>query len=214
MKIAPGGLRYGAVLVAMSAPALLIGPVPAAILLLLGLGALWFHRDPERTTPESGVIAPADGTVSVIREESDGPRGDGDVNEPRLLVGTFMNVHDVHVNRSPLPGTVTDVDHQPGAHKPAFSKESDRNERVVVDLNTDAGPLTVTLIAGAFARRIHPYVEPADDLDRGERIGHISFGSRVDVLFPPGVERADLAVEKGDSVTAGETVLVRDDSLE
>jgi phosphatidylserine decarboxylase len=85
---------------------------------------------------------------------------------------------------------------------------------VVLDLETRHGPATVTLIAGAFARRIHPYVEADDALDRGERIGHISFGSRVDVLFPPAVERSDLAVEEGDRVTAGESVLVPATALE
>lgn len=218
MNVAPGGLRYGAVLVAAGAPALLIGPTPAAIFVVLGIAAVWFHRDPERSIPTSGVIAPADGTVSVVREEAAGstlpdtepPAGD----DSRLIVGTFMNVHDVHVNRSPLAGTVTGVEHQPGAHRPAFSKDSDRNERVTVDIDTDRGPVRVTLIAGAFARRIHPYVEEGDDLDRGERIGHISFGSRVDVLFPPGVERENLAVAEGESVTAGETVFLTETASE
>ncbi|GAB3679821.1 protein sorting system archaetidylserine decarboxylase [Salinarchaeum chitinilyticum] len=210
MDIAPGGLRYGVVLVAAGAPALLIGPAPAALLVVLGLAAVWFHRDPDRTIPASGAVAPADGTVSVVRTEDDAAHA---ADGSRLLVGTFMNVHDVHVNRSPLSGTVTGVEHQPGAHRPAFSKESERNERVIVDLDTARGPVTVTLIAGAFARRIHPYVETGDELERGERIGHISFGSRVDVLFPPGVDRSDLAVEEGESVTAGESVLVEASQL-
>jgi phosphatidylserine decarboxylase len=203
MNVASGGLRYGGVLVVAGAIALLIHPALTALLVAFGAAAIWFHRDPERTIPDGGLVAPADGKISVLRE------ADG-----RLLVGTFMNVHDVHVNRSPAPGTVTEVEHQPGAHKPAFSKDSDRNERVVLDLETRHGPATVTLIAGAFARRIHPYVEADDALDRGERIGHISFGSRVDVLFPPAVERSDLAVEEGDRVTAGESVLVPATALE
>lgn len=210
MNVAPGGLRYGAVLAVAGAVAVLIHPPSGAILLALAAGTVWFHRDPDRAIANDGVIAPADGTVSVIREDA----GTADGDSGRLLVGTFMNIHDVHVNRSPAPGTVTDVEHRPGAHRPAFSKDSDRNERVIVDLSTDAGPVTVTMIAGAFARRIHPYVERNDEIDRGERVGHISFGSRVDVLFPPGVERADLAVEEGERVTAGETALVSESALD
>jgi phosphatidylserine decarboxylase len=162
--------------------------------LALAAGALGFHRDPEREIPERGVLAPADGRVSVVRTDGD-----------RLRLGIFMNLHDVHVNRSPVAGTVREVTHSPGGHWPAFTKASDRNERVVVDL----GEYEVTLIAGAVARRIHPYVEVGEELARGERIGHISFGSRVDVLFPPEVDEADLEVERGQRVRAGETVLAR-----
>ncbi|MFC6726448.1 phosphatidylserine decarboxylase, partial [Halobium palmae] len=138
---------------------------------------------------------PADGTVSVVREENG-----------RVRVGVFMNVDDVHVNRVPAPGTVRSVDHRPGAHRPAFSKESDRNERIDVDV----GEYEVSLIAGWFARRITPYVEAGDELERGDQLGHVAFGSRADVLLPEGVERADLLVSKGDTVRAGETVLVAD----
>jgi len=120
-------------------------------------------------------------------------------------VGVFMNVTDVHVNRAPLSGTVREVVHDPGAHRPAFSKDSDRNERVTVACED----YEVVLISGWFARRITPYVEPGDDLARGQRVGHISFGSRADVLCPPDVTRADLAVSEGEQVRAGETVVAR-----
>ena len=194
--LAPGAWKYGL-------PPLLVGflltPVTGPLglgLVALGIGALLFHRDPERSPPEPGVVAPADGKVSVIREE------ETDEGE-RIRVGVFMNVTDVHVNRAPMAGTVEDVTHRPGANKPAFSKESDRNERV--DITFEA--YQVSLIAGWFARRIHPYVEAGDELDRGERLGHVSFGSRADVLLPPEVEHADLRVKQGDAVRAGETVL-------
>jgi len=205
MDVAPGGLRYGGLLAAAALPiGLFVHVAGAALLVVAAVAAVAFHRDPERAVPDAGVLAPADGTVSVIRTEGE---------EDRLRVGTFMNVHNVHVNRSPLPGSVSAVDHEPGAHRPAFSKDSDRNERVRLSLATDAGSLTVTLIAGAFARRIHPYVVEGESLDRGQRIGHISFGSRVDVLFPSDVERSDLAIEKGQRVRAGETVLLDEDGL-
>ena len=131
-------------------------------------------------------------TVSVVREEGD-----------RLRVGVFMNVTDVHVNRAPADGVVEDVTHRPGAHRPAFSKDSDRNERVDVD----CGEYDLSLIAGAFARRITPYVEAGDRLERGQRVGHIAFGSRADVLLAPSIDRADLRVRTGQTVRAGETVI-------
>jgi phosphatidylserine decarboxylase len=174
---------------------------------VLGLGlagfVAWFHRDPEREIPDSGIVSPADGKVSVIREEP--AESEDNSGEGRLRVGVFMNVHDVHVNRAPLAGTVEGVDHRDGGHRPAFDKDSEHNERVRVDFEEYA----VVLIAGAFARRIHPYVEAGDSLERGERLGHISFGSRADVLLPPEYDREDLAVEQGERVRAGESVLAR-----
>lgn len=167
-------------------------PVVGVALIALALGVLWFHRNPDRTPPDDGVVSPADGTVSVVREEGN-----------RLRVGVFMNVTDVHVNRAPLPGTVREVRHRPGANRPAFSKESEHNEQLVVD----CGEYELLLIAGWFARRIHPHVEPGDRVDRGERVAHVSFGSRADVVFPPDVSREDLLIAEGDDVCAGETVL-------
>ncbi|WP_435118168.1 protein sorting system archaetidylserine decarboxylase [Halolamina sp. C58] len=191
-SLAPGVLRYGL-------PPLLAGVVltpfsgPFGLgLVALGIAVILFHRDPEREPPESGIVAPADGSVSVIREE-----------EGRIRVGVFMNVTDVHVNRAPGAGTVESVTHRPGANKPAFSKESDRNERVEID----CGEYELSLIAGWFARRIHPYVEEGNSIERGEKVGHISFGSRVDVLLPERVEHADLRVKEGEDVRAGETVV-------
>jgi len=168
--------------------------IAGVVLAALALGVLWFHRDPDRASPdaEGVVVAPADGTVSVIREEGD-----------RLRVGVFMNVTDVHVNRAPLPGTVREVRHRPGANRPAFDKESDRNEQVAID----CGEYELLIIAGWFARRIHPSVEPGDAVDRGERVGHVSFGSRADVVLPADVAASDLRVAEGESVRAGETII-------
>ncbi|SDQ97763.1 protein sorting system archaetidylserine decarboxylase [Natronobacterium texcoconense] len=224
MNVAPGGWKY-AIVPLLAAPFTFVFSVGASLLLLaLGAGTLAFFRDPERTPPPTGVVSPADGTVSVLREEDD-----------RVRLGVFMNVWHVHVVRAPFAGTVTDLEHVSGANRPAFSKESDRNERVHVELETDAespnlpdveletradgnggttGDATVTFIAGAFARRIFPYVDLGDELERGDRLGHIAFGSRVDLLFPPSVEIDDLAVEQGDSMTAGETVVLESPVVE
>jgi phosphatidylserine decarboxylase len=194
MQFARGAWRLAALplVVGVALFALSSGWGVAAV--AIGAFVLWFHRDPDRDPPPNGVLAPADGTVSVLREEGD-----------RIRVGVFMNVTDVHVNRAPISGTVTSMEHVPGAHLPAFSKDSDRNERLVIDLEDTE----VTLIAGAFARRIHPHVEEGDTVERGERIGHVSFGSRADVLLPPRYGRADLAIEAGETVRAGETVIAR-----
>ena len=193
--LAPGALRYGVPpLVAGFALTPVSGPIGLS-LVALGMAAILFHRDPERQPPATGIVAPADGSVSVVREE-----------EGRVRVGVFMNVTDVHVNRAPVDGVVESVTHRPGANRPAFSKESDRNERVDID----CGEYELSLIAGWFARRIHPYVAAGDEIRRGDKIGHISFGSRVDVLLPARVERADLCVTEGADVRAGETVIAVD----
>lgn len=201
MDIAPGGVRYAvAALLTGLAIARRLGRRAAAALGLVGAAAvLAFHRDPERSSPDDGVVAPADGVVSVVRTEEH----DGDA---RVRVGVYMSALDVHVNRVPLDGTVAAVEHVPGGNRLAFSKESEHNERVHVDV-AGARDYRVTLIAGAFARRIHPYVEAGDDLARGERLGHISFGSRADVLLPAGVTETDLRVSKGAGTRAGETRL-------
>jgi phosphatidylserine decarboxylase len=176
---APGVERFGA--------AALAGTLATAVFVL------YFFRDPDRSAPAARFVAPADGRVSVVREEGD-----------RVRVGVFMNVTDVHVNRMPADGEVASVTHRPGANRPAFTKDSERNERVDVD----CGAFEVSLVAGWFARRINPYVAEGDRLAAGDRIGHIDFGSRADVLLPPDVALADVAVTEGDRVRAGETVLV------
>ena len=190
--LARGAWRYVGGTLVVSAFAFFVTPWAALAGLSVTGFVAWFFRDPDRELPSEGIVAPADGTVTVVREEED-----------RLRVGVFMNVTDVHVNRAPLGGEVRSVEHTPGAHRPAFSKDSDRNERVRIAFEDHE----VVLIAGAFARRITPYVEADDWVERGERIGHIAFGSRADVILPDGVEVADLAVGKGDTVRAGETVI-------
>ena len=178
----------------VAAVALPLLPPLGVASLALALAVLLFHRDPDRSPPdvEGIVVAPADGTVSVVREEGN-----------RLRVGVFMNVADVHVNRAPIAGEVREVRHRPGANRPAFDKESDRNEQVAIDF----GEYELLIIAGWFARRIHPSVEAGDAVDRGERVGHVSFGSRADVVLPADVTRDDLLVAEGDAVRAGETII-------
>ena len=193
--LVPGTWRFVVVGLAATVAAWVVWLPLAPVALAATTGVVLFFRDPDRSPPATGVLAPADGSITVVREEDD-----------RVRVGVFMNVTDVHVNRAPLPASVDAVTHHPGAHRPAFSKDSDRNERVVID----CGDHEITLIAGWFARRIHPYVAAGDALDRGDRIGHIAFGSRADVLLPAAIDREDLAVERGDTVRAGETLIAPD----
>jgi phosphatidylserine decarboxylase len=190
MRFAPGFWWYALPPLVLAFPAFVVSPTLGGLFVVSAGAVLFFFRDPERTPPFTGIVSPADGTVSEIRTEGD-----------RIRVCIFMNVHDVHVVRAPDDATVESVDHESGGYRPAFSKESERNERVHVRFEDSE----VTLIAGAFARRIHPYVEAGDELERGERLGHIAFGSRVDALLPPEIDRADLRIERDEKVTAGET---------
>jgi phosphatidylserine decarboxylase len=163
----------------------------------LAAGMLWFFRDPEREIGQGRVISPADGVVQSIMPWQDG----------RTRVAIFMSPLNVHVNRAPVAGTVTSVEHVPGGYVPAFDKESEHNERVVWRLDSELGELEMVQIAGAVARRIVPYLTTGTKVEQGDRIGLIRFGSRVDVYLPQGIEPA---VEVGQHTTAGVTRLDRD----
>ncbi|WP_030561056.1 phosphatidylserine decarboxylase [Streptomyces aureocirculatus] len=163
----------------------------------LAAGMLWFFRDPEREITPGRVISPADGVVQSIMPWKDG----------RTRVAIFMSPLNVHVNRAPLAGTVTSVEHIPGGFVPAFNKESENNERVVWHFDTELGDIEMVQIAGAVARRIVPYVPQGTKLEQGERIGLIRFGSRVDIYLPEGVE---VDVEVGQKTVAGVTRIDRD----
>mgnify|MGYP000082529614 FL=1 len=197
MDFAPGAWRLATVPFALSAVAAYLFLPAGVALLLFGAATLWFHRDPERASA-GRVVSPADGTVSVVREEDD-----------RVRVGVYMSPLSVHVNRAPLAGRIESVEHVPGAYRPAYSKDSDRNERLHIKGSGPDGEWDLVLIAGWFARRIHPYVERGAELSSGERVGHISYGSRADVVLPADVTRSELRVEEGDAVRAGDRLVER-----
>ncbi|WP_433378349.1 phosphatidylserine decarboxylase [Streptosporangium sp. CA-115845] len=157
-------------------------------------GMLWFFRDPDRTPGTGRILSPADGVVQSIDPWPDG----------RTRVAIFMSPLDVHVNRAPLAGTVTSVEHVSGGYLPAFNKDSDTNERVVWHLDTALGDIEFVQIAGAVARRIVPYAAEGAKVARAERIGLIRFGSRVDVYLPEGIAPA---VSVGQRTVAGVTGL-------
>jgi phosphatidylserine decarboxylase len=160
----------------------------------IGAAVLAFFRDPERELGDGIVLAAADGVVSAIEREPDG----------RVRIATYMRLQDVHVNRAPLPGVVRDVEHRPGGYRPAYRRDSDVNERVEWTIDTDLGELRLVQIAGLAARRIVAYRRPGERVERGQRIGMIRFGSRVDVTLPPGVASG---VRVGQRVRAGRSRL-------
>lgn len=169
--------------------------------LLVPISVAFFFRDPDREPEGDGVVSPADGRVTVLRTEENDDGGE------RVRLGVFMNVHDVHVNRLPVGGTVESVQRHEGGYKPAFSKDSERNERVLTTVDTGVEEFEVVQIAGAFARRITTYLHGSEGAERAERLGLIAFGSRADIVFPPEYGLNDLEVGKGDKLRAGETVV-------
>ncbi|WP_406656544.1 phosphatidylserine decarboxylase [Methanolobus sp. ZRKC2] len=154
---------------------------------------LFFFRDPERHIErcEDIMLAPADGKIVDIRGRK---------------VCIFMNFQNVHVNRVPLTGRVHSIIHKKGGYIPAFCKDSERNERSHILIETEHGLVEVIQIAGTVTRRIVSYVREGDYMTQGERFGMIRFGSRVDVTIP---ENFDIACKKGDRVFAGITVIAR-----
>ncbi len=157
---------------------------------------LFFFRDPERKVGD-GVVSPADGKVRSAAASG-----------LSATVSVFLRATDVHVVRAPLAGRVTSVEHKAGGRRFAFSKDSHLNERLLIAIAGEGESCTLTLIAGAFADRILPYVEPGSALEKGERVGIIKFGSRVDLEYTSLLPHA-LVVEPGGTVIAGETPILR-----
>lgn len=195
------GYYYGLAFVVV---AVLLGwltvPALAIVPLLIAAFFLWFFRDPERQIPafDGAIVSPADGKVtdiSVIDVEG----------EPRTRISIFLNVFNVHVNRSPAAGTITGVRYQKGKFGNAMGAVSaEANEQNIVTLQTEYGTMVFKQIAGLLARRIVFNKKVGDRLARGERVGMIKFGSRTDVIFAAG---AQMKVRVGDMVKGGATVL-------
>jgi phosphatidylserine decarboxylase len=195
------GYWYGLPLVLTSGGLMGVGVYWAGtFFLILALLVLNFFRDPDRRVPSDtqAVVSPADGRVVQISEESFEGR-------PMRRVSIFMSPLDVHVNRSPVAGTIRSVTYKKGTFGIA-SKElaSVQNEQNVFTISGEQGFVVVKQIAGAVARRIVFWKRPGDVLGRGERVGLIKFGSRVDVLVD---ESVDLQVRLGDRIRAGSSIL-------
>lgn len=172
-------------------------PWAGAPFFVLAAFCLWFFRDPERAIPAGPVaVSPADGKVVLVKRKPEASQ-----------VCIFLNVFDVHVNRTPIAGKVVQVEYKPGkflvASKPEASYENEMNTLTV---EGEGSTVTFSQIAGLIARRIVCYRKPGDFVTRGERIGLIKFGSRVDVHFGP---EWDIEVREGQRVSAGSSILAR-----
>lgn len=167
-------------------------------LFVLAAFCLYFFRDPERAIPEGDVaVSPADGKVVAVKDE--GPAG--------TRVSIFLNIFDVHVNRSPIGGRITRVEYKKGEFLVASREAASvRNEQNTVTVEGEGTRVVFKQIAGVLARRIVFRKRVGDQVDRGERVGLIKFGSRVDVLLGPEWE---IAVREGRRVLAGSSVLAR-----
>jgi phosphatidylserine decarboxylase len=173
-----------------------------SLLIALGLFCFSFFRDPERVIPQDplAIVSPADGRVVVITEEQ---------NAGRLgtRISIFLAIWNVHVNRAPAAGVISKLDYRPGKFLAAWdANASTQNEQNIFTLATASGNIEFKQIAGLVARRVVSWKKPQDVVAKGERIGLVRFGSRVDLWIPQGSE---LLVKVGDTVHGGSSMLAR-----
>ncbi|MFQ5817135.1 MAG: phosphatidylserine decarboxylase [Terriglobia bacterium] len=174
--------------------------MPAGVCFVLGGFVLYFFRDPERTIPTGPgvIVSPADGRVLAVETVLAG-------NEQRTKVSIFLSLFDVHVNRAPIAGTIRQLEHRPGKFHPAVAaRAGQRNEQNIVTIEGEQTRVTFKQIAGILARRIEFWKKVGDQLARGERVGMIRFGSRVEVLLEP---RCRVRVRPGEQVRGGSSIL-------
>jgi phosphatidylserine decarboxylase len=213
LKIHREGYPFIAIFVAVNLLAFLLASWLGWLLLPVTIWCVAFFRDPERKTPEEPglIICPADGKLlPIVSAAPPAELGMGEAPRPRLSI--FMNVFNVHVNRSPVSGSVVTRSYRPGKFfNASFDKASIHNERMSIRLRPDGQSdgmqdLAVVQIAGLVARRIVCDLAQGEGVRRGNRFGIIRFGSRVDVYLPPGTE---ILVKPGITTRAGETILAR-----
>lgn len=176
--------------------------VAAVVLVFLALFVFSFFRDPDRAIPaEPGaVVSPADGRVVVVTDEENAGR-------PGQRVSIFLAIWNVHVNRAPASGTIAKMDYRPGKFLAAMrERASFENEQNVFTLSTDSGEMVFKQIAGLIARRVVSWKRQGEQVVRGERIGLVRFGSRVDVWLPKG---AEILVKVGENVKGGASAIAR-----
>jgi phosphatidylserine decarboxylase len=197
------GYYFGLPPLALAVGAFLVHWIVAAVILaFFAAFVFYFFRDPERAIPQDpgAVVSPADGRVVVVTEEPNDGR-------PGTRLSIFLAIWNVHVNRSPEAGTITKLDYRPGKFLAAMRERASlENEQNVISLSTATGEILFKQIAGLIARRVVCWKKPGDVVQRGERIGLVRFGSRVDLWVPRGVE---ILVSVGDNVKGGSSVLAR-----
>ena len=164
----------------------------------------FFFRDPDREIPQvpGAVLSPADGRVMWADDADPQSAPPGAWKQ----VTIFLSPMDVHINRAPVGGRVTEVDYQAGCFLPAYKPESCDNERTQITIDHDGQPIVFRQVVGMLARRIVCRISAGDQLQAGDRIGLMKFGSRMDVFLPMD---AAIAVTKGDQVVGGETIIAR-----
>ena len=176
--------------------------IAGGVLIFLGLFVLYFFRDPDRaiTSDPSAVVSPADGhIIEIVDESQDGLPG------KRLTI--FLSVFDVHVNRSPVAGEISEIQYKPGRFYAAMRKRaSEENEQNIITVTTPGGDIVFKQIAGAIARRVICWKRVGDRVALGDRIGMIRFGSRVDIWLPISSE---ILVRRGQMVHGGASILAK-----
>jgi phosphatidylserine decarboxylase len=202
------GYKFAAAPIMLGIAALFLGwhilalQIAAFVLLALGTFILYFFRDPERVIPSDDltIVSPADGRVLEVIDEQFGGRAG-----KRITI--FLAVWNVHVNRTPMAGKLTRIEYRPGKFQMAMRKTaSAENEQNVIYLDTTHGQIVFKQIAGMIARRVVLWKKTGDQVQRGERIGIVRFGSRMDVWLPL---EAAIVVKPGDHVAGGSSVLGR-----
>jgi phosphatidylserine decarboxylase len=172
------------------------------LLVLFGLFVFSFFRDPNRNIPAAPglIVAPADGRVVVVKDETDKGR-------PGKRISIFLAIWNVHVNRAPAAGKITALEYKPGKFLAAWQENASlQNEQNVFTQQTEHGEIVYKQIAGWIARRVVSWKKSGDAVARGERIGLVRFGSRVDLWLPA---HAEVIVKVGENVKAGSSVLAR-----
>ena len=201
------GWKFSAISLLISILLTFTLPILSLFGFLITFFILWFFRDPDRNTQNENnkIISPADGKVCLI-DSSIPPKELNYGNAEMLRVCIFMNVFNVHVNRSPVKGKIKKIEYKEGNFfNASLDKASEKNERNSIVISTENGiEVIVVQIAGLIARRILSFVNDGDQLKSGERFGLIRFGSRVDIYLPKTFKSE---VKVGDKTVAGETIL-------
>lgn len=173
---------------------------------------IYFNRDPERKIPEKGTVSPADGKIieiTTVDKKTEFKKGLGYTSfttgftVPVTMIRIFLNLFDVHVQRAPVEGTVTEAKHYPGKHIMAFKPSAWQNERAEITIKSKKGMVKVVLIAGILARRIRLFAKKGQKVQKGERIGRILLGSQVCLIIP----KCKVQVKRGKQVRAGTSII-------
>ena len=178
------------------------GVIAGSVLVFVALFVFYFFRNPDRVIPSEpgAIVSPGDGRVVVVKDEANAGR-------PGKRISIFLAVWNVHVNRSPAAGTITRLEYKPGKFLAAWAETASfENEKNVFTLASEHGELVFKQIAGWVARRVVSWKKQGEVVARGERVGLVRFGSRVDLWMP---ENAEVAVKVGEIVKGGSTILAR-----